>query len=92
MANSDYYIAWQMTQNFDLMNRVAAAAQQESHADPIADVETWARDRRWDWATKTDWIAAVQAAINTGITAWGSNPGVITDGHILAYVQSALAA
>lgn len=92
MASSAYYVAWQMTQNMDLTMRVAASAQQESEASatPIDDVEQWARDHRWEWATQTDWIAAVTAAMDTGITAWGSNPAVITDQHILSYVQGAM--
>lgn len=91
MALSSYYVAWLMTQNIDLTMRVAASAQQESEATtPIADPEAWARERRWDWSTQTDWIAAVSAAIDTGITAWGAHPGVVTDQHILSYVQSAV--
>jgi hypothetical protein len=93
MALSSYYVAWLMTQNIDLTMRVAASAQQESEAsaEPIDDPEAWAREHRWDWSTQTDWTAAVAAAMETGITAWGSNPAVITDQHILSYVQGALA-
>lgn len=93
MADSAYFTAWQMTQNMDLTMRVAASAQQESEAavTPIDDPEAWARDRRWDWATQTDWVAAVQAAIDSGITEWGRNAGVVTDQHILSYVQAAIA-
>ena len=92
MAGSVYFTAWEMTQNFDLMMRVAASAQQESEASmtPIDDVEVWAREHRWEWATQTDWIAAVQAAQDTGICEWGSSPSVITDQHILSWVQSVL--
>ena len=94
MALSTYYTAWLMTQNIDLTMRVAASAQQEAdyRGTPIGDVEGWAHDRRWDWATQTDWIAAVQAAIDTGITEWGKAPDVVTDQHILSYVQSTIAA
>ena len=94
MADSAYYTAWQMTQNMDLQMRVAASAQQEAEATgaAVADPEAWARERRWEWATQTDWIAAVQAAQDTGITEWGRNPGVVTDQHVLSYVQAALAA
>jgi hypothetical protein len=92
MASSSYYVAWQMTNNFDLLNRVAASVQQESEAGtPIADPEAWAREHRWDWATQTDWVAAVQAAQDSGITEWGRSPSVVTDQHILSYVQAALA-
>lgn len=94
MDNSAYYTAWEMTQNIDLMMRVAAAAQQEAMAAQTPDFnnpEDWARARRWEWATKADWIAAVQSAKETGITVWGINPNVITDGMILSYVQPAVA-
>lgn len=93
MATSVYHIAWQMTQNYDLMMRVAASARQESEAlgAPIDDVEQWAKDRRWDWSTQSDWIAAVQGAQANGISEWGLNPGVIPDQYILSYVQSTIA-
>ena len=92
MAESIYFTAWQMTQNLDLTMRVAASAQQESEAAaaPIADVEAWARERRWDWATQIDWVQAVQGAMTSGITEWGRNSAVVTDQHILSYVQAAL--
>lgn len=91
MAESVYYTAWQMTQNMDLLNRIAASVQQETEAGtPLADPEAWAREHKWDWATQSDWIAAVQAAQNTGITEWGRNTAVVTDQHILSYVQAAL--
>ena len=93
MSSSIYYTAWQMSQDIGLMMRVAASAQQESEASqtPIGDPEAWARDRRSDWGTQIDWVQAVQAAMETGITAWGSNPNVVTDQHILSYVQAAIA-
>ena len=93
MAESSYFVAYQITNNYDLRMRIAASAQQESDAagSAIADPEQWAMDRRWDWATQSDWVAAVQSAIDTGITEWGKSAGVITDQHILSYVQTALA-
>jgi len=88
---SAYYTAWLITQNNDLSMRIAASAQQETEAtQPDFNPEQWARERAWDWATQSDWIAAVQAAMDTGITMWGQSPGVITDQHILSYVQSAM--
>lgn len=93
MAQSAYYTAYLMTLNGDLTMRVAASAQQEAEAISMTiDPETWAQERRWDWSTQQDWIAAVQAAIDTGICEWGRNPGVITDQHILSYVQGAMVA
>jgi hypothetical protein len=90
MADSSYYVAFLITQNSDLLMRVAASAQQES-GDTLADPEQWARDHKWEYSTQADWVSAVMAAMDTGITAWGSNPGVVTDQHILSYVQGALA-
>ena len=94
MAESIYYTAYLLTNNHDLAMRVAASAQQESAASgtPMENPDQWAQDHRWDWATQSDWISAVQSAIDTGITAWGQEVGVVTDQMILSYVQAALAA
>ena len=93
MADSSYFTAWQITGNVELQMRVAASVQQEAEqaGNPVADVEAWAREHRWEYSTQADWIAAVQAAIETGIGNWGSNTGVITDQMILSYVQPAVA-
>lgn len=82
-----------MTQNMDLLMRVAASAQQEAESlGKTFDPETFARDKKWDWATQADWITAVQAAQDTGITEWGRNAAVVTDQMILSWVQPAVAA
>lgn len=93
MAQSSYYTAWQITNNNDLTMRVAASAQQESEATgtPVEDPTIWAQQHRWEWGTQTDWVAAVQSAIDVGITEWGKQPGVVTDQMILSYVQAAVA-
>jgi len=94
MAESTYYTAYLMTNNTDLTNRIAASAQQEAAAAGLTDVvpEQWATQHRWEWATESDWIAAVQSAIDTGIADWGRRSGVITDAMILAFVQPAIQA
>lgn len=94
MAESAYFTAWQVSINNDLTMRVAASAQQESEAATVSlgDPEAWARGHRWEWATQSDWIAAVQTAMETGICNWGQSPSVITDQHILSYVQGAIGA
>ena len=94
MAQSSYYTAWLITNNNDLTMRVAASAQQESEhsGTPVDDPTIWAQQHRWEWGTQSDWVAAVQAAIETGITEWGQAAGVVTDQYILSYVQAALAA
>lgn len=95
MAESTYYIAYMIKNNVDLMNRVAASAQQESEAiQPPPEnfsPEQWAQIHSWEWATQSDWITAVQSAIDAGITAWGQQPNVVTDQMILSYVQAAIA-
>lgn len=93
MSDSVYFTAWEITQNNELAMRVAASAQQESEAAqaPIENVEQWARDHRWEWGTQSDWISAVSAAQASGIIDWGRNPSVITDQHVLSWVQGALA-
>jgi hypothetical protein len=94
MAQSSYYTAWLITNNTDLTMRVAASVQQESERSgtPVDDPQIWAQAHRWDWGTQSDWVAAVSAAIETGITAWGQVPGVVTDQMILSWTQAALAA
>ncbi len=93
MAESSYYTAYLMTNNMDLSNRIAASAQQEATSAQLDDFqpEQWAQQHRWSWATQSDWIAAVQSAMDTGIADWGRRPGVITDQMILSYVQPAVA-
>ena len=90
---SSYYVASQITINPDVQARITAAAQQEAEAQSTTiDPYQWMFDHRWDWGTQADWVQAVEAAQETGITEWGRNPGVITDQHILSYVQTTMAA
>lgn len=88
MAESNYYIAYLMSTNWELTQRVAASAQQEG---VDTDPEQWAKDHKWEWSTQSDWIAAVAAAQETGITEWGRSASVVTDQMILSYVQGAVA-
>jgi hypothetical protein len=92
MAQSAYLTAYMIVTDYDIHVRVSAAARQESEAAPpvLDDPETWARDHAWDYGTQTDWVAAVMSAIDAGITDWGKDPVVITDQHILSYVQSVM--
>jgi hypothetical protein len=93
MAESAYYVAYLMTNNYDLLNRVAASAQQEIERLGLTDIDPyeWSVTHKWEWATQDDWTAAVLAAITTGITEWGRNPNVVTDQMILSWVQPAIA-
>lgn len=92
MAQSSYYVGYQIAYNPDLLYRVAAAAQQEAERVGISpfDPEAWAQTHRWEWGTQTDWVSAVQAAQETGVSEWGKQPNVVTDQMILSWVQPAL--
>lgn len=92
MAESAYYVAYLMTNNYDLVNRVAASAQTEfaRTTETGQDPYEWSMAHRWEWATQTDWVAAVQGALATGITEWGRNVAVVTDQMILSWVQPAI--
>jgi hypothetical protein len=98
VALSAYHVAFQVVTDYDLHVRVSSSAQQEWEAtnptpDPEApfDPEAWARDHAWDYGTQSDWVASVMYAIETGNLDWGKDAGVITDQHILSYVQTAMA-
>lgn len=91
MPQSAYHVAYQIRSDYDLHVRVAASAQQEYGATSgdQFDPELWATAHSWEYAAQTDWIAAVMSAIDNGLTSWGADPAVVTDQHILSFVQSA---
>lgn len=89
MPYSAYHVAYQIVTDGDVAVRVAAAAKQED--DGLQDPTAWAADHAWDYGTQSDWIASVMYALDSGKTDWGKDPGVITDQHILSFVQSAMA-
>lgn len=91
MAFSDYHVGYMIVTDRDVLVRVAAAVQQEKGSLDGFEPEEWARTHAWDYGTQSDWIDAVSYAMETGNQQWGADPGVITDQHILSYVQSALA-
>jgi hypothetical protein len=95
MPYSAYHVAYQIKSDNDLHVRVSAAAQQEAEAagglQGGFDPESWALARSWGYGTQTDWIAAVSTALENGVPKWGADPGVITDQHILSYVQAQFA-
>lgn len=96
MAFSAYHVAYQIVTDYDLHVRVSASAQQESETNMPAspdpwDPEAWARAYAWDYGTQADWVEVVTYALETGNLAWGKDPAVVTDQHILSFVQSAMA-
>ena len=94
MAQSSYYIGYLISVTGDLSMRVAACAQAEADraSVDIGDPEAWAQTHRWDYAMAPGWVAKVESAVENGITDWGKDPAVITDGDILATVQPMMSA
>lgn len=92
MALSAYHVAYQIVRDYDLHVRVAASARQESEVvgAPLDDPELWANEHAWDYGTNSDWVDVVLYAIETGNTAWGKDPTVVTDQAILSYVQAVM--
>ena len=77
-----------MAKDVSLVERIAAAAAQESVAAPL----DWAWTHSWHLVAKVDWEAAWNYAEAAVIPSPGADEGVITDGMILAAVQAQLAA
>jgi hypothetical protein len=71
-----------------MTNRVAQAAAQEGVAEAGFDPDWWTNSWRRVWASSPGWDAAWESALASGIENPGANPTVITDGEILAQVQS----
>ena len=74
-----------ITENASMNRRVAACASQEGYTgDPLQ----WAYDNRYGWAGAPGWAAAWDSAVASEIPDPGADPAVITDGQILAQLQS----
>lgn len=88
MAEDTYRDIADVAESASLRRReAAAAAQQHAPGDP----ETWAYENRLLLASQPGWGAAWASAVASGIPDPGDDPGVITDGMILAAVQELLA-
>lgn len=74
-----------ITQSGSLQNRLTAAAAQEQKPVPYGG---WVYDHIWDFAAQPGWSEAWDSALAAGVTDPGANEAVITDGMILAAVQS----
>lgn len=73
-----------MADDVALNRRLTAAAAQEGKTKPYED---WVQQWRWDLASTPGWAEAWDSALAGGNQAPGDDPGVITDGMILAAVQ-----
>lgn len=68
----------------DLRRRVIACAAREHVADP----ESWAYMRRWELSTQPGWVDAYASARADSVEFPGRDEVVISDGMILAAVQT----
>lgn len=80
-----YWDISQMAADPDLLARVAACAAQEQDSPGAWQ---WAVDNMLVLAAQPGWAEAWASAQASGNPAPGRDPGVITDGMILAAVQA----
>jgi hypothetical protein len=83
-----YFDVYSMTQSGSLRGRLSAAASTEP--DGPADPEGWANEHRWEIVSAPGWGDAWASAVAADNPDPGADPGVITDGMILAEVQAVL--
>ena len=67
-----------------LRSRITAAAADEGDADPVA----WLLGNSWAVVVAPGWDDAWESAVAGDVENPGADPGVITDGMILAQVQA----
>ena len=79
-----YWDIASMAQDGDLLNREIACAASEGKTDPMG----WADQHRWQLAGQPGWADAWASAVAAGLPRPGMDAGVITDGMVLAAVQS----
>ena len=88
-----YLVQTEIADNWAMRNRAAAAAEEQ---DAPGDPDQWATEHRREWAAAPGWDDAWSSAKVTHEGEVDYDPGadeaVITDGMILAQVQSMVAA
>lgn len=75
-----------MAKNGDLRERIAACVACEGVIDPHPT--KWADDYQWAIVASPEWDVAWASAVAGNVERPGRDAGVITDGMILAAVQS----
>jgi len=76
-----------VTQQVHLGNAPLVANDQANRPDTFA-AQAWVDRNRYLWAASPDWGSAWDSALASGNEAPGKDSSVITDGMILATVQS----
>lgn len=79
-----YKDLWNMRHDEALKRRVVACAALEGQFQPAS----WWESYGWQVVARPDWADAYTYAVETGVDSPGGNPGVISDGMILAAVQA----
>lgn len=87
MADDPLWAIDAMTRDEALQGRIAACAARESDTD---DPPAWAWNNRYDMCAAPGWGAAWASADASGTPDPGRDDAVITDGMILAQVQTLL--
>jgi hypothetical protein len=77
-----------ISQDQDIRNRAAVAAAEQGVA--AGEEEHWVFIHCRRLATQPGWAAAWESALANGVERPGLDPAVISDGQILAAVQSLL--
>lgn len=77
-----------MATDHDLLYRCVAASAAEGRPDPVE----WGIENIWHLCASPGWDSAWESAEAGEVENIGRNPGVITDGMILAAVQARLGA
>lgn len=78
--------------DYDFQLRVAACYATETLSTPDTNPPGWAADHAWQMASQPGFGDAYASAIAGGVERPGLDPSVISDGQILAAVQSLLGA
>ena len=68
----------------NMMNRVTACAAQQGISSPGG----WAGQYAYEWAAAPGWAEKWDYAVAGAVEEPGADPAVITDGDILAQIQS----
>jgi hypothetical protein len=79
-----------ISQSQSLRNRCSAAAAEQGV--PAGEEDHWVYTHALRLAAQPGWSAAWESALTSGVEDPGADPGVITDGMILAAVQALLGA
>lgn len=83
-----YLAQARLASDSDLLARVTACAATENIPAP----DEWAYRHRWVLSAQPGWAAAYASALESAVESPGAEASVISDGMILAAVQSITAA